>query len=111
VLWEPLNSVYAYVNVCVHVLLHVHVHIILLYMSSDSDSTIPLQSWNEHVSVQKALLPGLWSVMDLGGHGSAKVIYPCFLPLLSQLVDKVTYVGKCDDPLPFVYKQLSRYVP
>ena len=55
-----------------------------------SDSTIP-QSWNEHVSVQKAILPGLWSVMDSGGHGSAKVIYPCFLPLLSQLVDKVRY--------------------
>ena len=54
-----------------------------------SESTI-LQSWNEHVSVQKAILPGLWSVMDSGGHGSAKVIYPCFLPLLSQLVDKVT---------------------
>ena len=54
-----------------------------------SESTI-LQSWNEHVSVQKSILPGLWSVMDSGGHGSAKVIYPCFLPLLSQLVDKVT---------------------
>ena len=53
-----------------------------------SDTTM-LQSWNEHVSVQKAILPGLWSVMDSGGHGSAKVIYPCFLPLLSQLVDKV----------------------
>ena len=57
------------------------------------------------MSVQKALLPGLWSVMDSGGHGSAKVIYPCFLPLLSQLVDKVTYmyiIGKWDNPLPFV---------
>ena len=44
------------------------------------------------MNVQKAILPGLWAVMDSGGHGCAKVIHPCFLPLLSHLVDKVSHV-------------------
>ena len=47
------------------------------------------QSWSEHVNVQKALLPGLWSLLAAGGYGSAKVTYPCLLPLLNKLVEQV----------------------
>ena len=44
------------------------------------------------MSIEKALLPGLWSLMDAGGYGSAKITYPCLLPLLSRLVDKVKLI-------------------
>ena len=42
------------------------------------------------MNVQKALLPGLWSMLVAGGNGSARVIYPCLLPLLSKLSEKVS---------------------
>lgn len=41
------------------------------------------------MNIQKALLPGLWSLLAAGGYGSAKVAYPCLLPLLSKLVEQV----------------------
>ncbi len=41
------------------------------------------------MSIDKALLPGVWSLLAAGGYGSAKVTYPCLLPLLSRLVEKV----------------------
>ena len=56
----------------------------LNHLSSLSD-----QNWSEHVNVRKGLLPGLWSFLKSGGHGSAKITYPCILPLLSILTDKV----------------------
>ena len=40
--------------------------------------------------MEKALLPGMWSLLEAGGYGSAKVIYPCLLPLLSRLLEKVS---------------------
>lgn len=52
----------------------------------------PLQTWSEHVNVQKALLPGLWSLLNAGGYGSAKVAYPCLLPFLRELVKQVRYI-------------------
>ena len=79
-----------YMHVHVHDFVHVHAMYAYAYYVPVSCDFWPLpQSWNDHVNVQKAILAGLWSMMDSGGHGSAKVIYPCFLPLLSQLVDKV----------------------
>ena len=42
------------------------------------------------MNIQKALLPGLWSMLAAGGYGSAKVTYPCLLPLLSKLVEQVS---------------------
>ena len=48
-----------------------------------------LQSWHTHVNVQKALLPGLWSLMATGGHGCALTVYPCLLPLVSKLKEVV----------------------
>ena len=49
----------------------------------------PLQTWSEHVNIQKALLPGLWSLLAAGGYGSAKVAYPCLLPFLRELIKQV----------------------
>ena len=41
------------------------------------------------MNIEKALLPGMWSLMRAGGYGSARMSFPCLLPLLSRLVDKV----------------------
>ena len=45
------------------------------------------------MSIEKTVLPGVWSLLDGGGYGSAKITYPCLLPLLmiSKLVEKVRY--------------------
>ena len=43
------------------------------------------------MSIEKTVLPGVWSMLDGGGYGSAKITYPCLLPLLSKLVEKVRY--------------------
>jgi hypothetical protein len=50
-------------------------------------STLP--NWFEYVNVQKALLPGLWVLLDNGGFGNTKVVYPCLLPLFHQLLVNV----------------------
>ena len=50
-----------------------------------------VQSWSDNVSIEKTVLPGVWSLLDGGGYGSAKITYPCLLPLLSKLVEKVRY--------------------
>ena len=50
-----------------------------------------VQSWSDNVSIEKTVLPGVWSLLDCGGYGSAKITYPCLLPLLSKLVEKVKY--------------------
>ena len=42
------------------------------------------QSWSEHVNVQKAQLPGLWSLLAAGGYGSAKVARPTHASCLSS---------------------------
>ena len=41
------------------------------------------------MNVEKALLPGLWSLLKEGGHGCASIAYPCLLPLVSRLMEKV----------------------
>lgn len=39
----------------------------------------------QYINIDKALLPKLWKVLKTGGAGSAAVIHPHLLPLLSQL--------------------------
>ena len=34
-------------------------------------------------------VPCVWSLLDGGGYGSAKITYPCLLPLFSKLAEKV----------------------
>eukprot|EP00731_Ephydatia_muelleri_P018544 Em0011g584a len=48
-----------------------------------------VETWSEHINVQKALLPGLWSLLNAGGYGSARIAYKFLLPLLSKLVDQI----------------------
>ncbi len=48
-----------------------------------------VQMWYTNVNVEKALLPGLWSLLKEGGYGSASIAYPCLLPLVSRLMEKV----------------------
>ena len=48
-----------------------------------------VQSWSDNVSIEKTVLPGVWSLLDGGGYGSPKITYPCLLPLLSKLVGTV----------------------
>ena len=73
---------------------HTYIHVVYVLLLCDplSFPFVLMQTWNEQVNVQKAILPGLWAVLDSGGYGCAKVIYPCFLPLLSQLVNKVRLI-------------------
>lgn len=42
--------------------------------------------WYDYINIQKAMLPGLWTLLGNGGCGNTKVVYPCLLPLLSQLL-------------------------
>ncbi|XP_033118040.1 E3 ubiquitin-protein ligase listerin-like [Anneissia japonica] len=64
----------------------------------ESDPTIVSELWHavllvittyltcwSHVNMRKAVLPKLWVLLKTGGKGSATVIYPNLLPLLSQL--------------------------
>ena len=44
--------------------------------------------------MQKALLPGLWSLLNAGGYGSARIAYKFLLPLLSKLVDQVQLIDQ-----------------
>lgn len=53
------------------------------------------KTWSEHINVQKALLPGLWSLLNAGGYGSARIAYKFLLPLLSKLVDQVQLWRNC----------------
>ncbi|XP_038059128.1 E3 ubiquitin-protein ligase listerin-like [Patiria miniata] len=47
----------------------------------------------EHVNVRKAVLPKLWAMLRAGGNGSATVIHPNLLPLLSHVPSDVTGSG------------------
>ena len=38
-----------------------------------------VQSWSDNVSIEKTVLPGVWSLLDGGGYGSAKITYPCLV--------------------------------
>ncbi|XP_071956221.1 E3 ubiquitin-protein ligase listerin-like [Antedon mediterranea] len=64
----------------------------------ESDPTVVSSLWHaalliittypkcwSHVNMRKAVLPKLWVLLKSGGKGSATVIYPNLLPLLSQL--------------------------
>ena len=51
-----------------------------------------IQDWSDHVNVQKAVLPGVWQLLSGGGHGSARLAYPCLLQLLKKLVKQVSAV-------------------
>ena len=42
------------------------------------------------MNVSKAVIPGMWQLLNDGGHGSAKMIYPSLLTLLTRLVHKVS---------------------
>nr|XP_006825327.1 PREDICTED: E3 ubiquitin-protein ligase listerin-like [Saccoglossus kowalevskii] len=50
--------------------------------------SIITECW-QHINVRKALLPKLWSVFRQGGNGSASVVYPNFLPLLSKIPSEI----------------------
>ena len=43
------------------------------------------------MNVTKAVLPGLWQLLGGGGHGSARLVYPCLPPLLATLVQQVRH--------------------
>ncbi|KAJ8027197.1 E3 ubiquitin-protein ligase listerin [Holothuria leucospilota] len=44
----------------------------------------------QHVNMQKAVLPKVWSLLKQGGGGSAYIIFPNLLPFLSCLPEEVT---------------------
>lgn len=52
-----------------------------------------------HISMEKAFLPKLWKLLRSGGNGSAEIIYPHFLPLISNW--KVDIFG---EKLPILYE-------
>lgn len=46
---------------------------------------VDVQNWSQHVNLQKAVLPDLWSFLSGGGHGVAKKVYPLLQPLVAAL--------------------------
>lgn len=44
-----------------------------------------MQNWSSYVSIEKLVLPKLWKVLKEAGQGSASVIYPNLLPLISHI--------------------------
>ncbi|XP_064628174.1 E3 ubiquitin-protein ligase listerin-like [Lineus longissimus] len=47
----------------------------------------------KHINPRKALFPKLWSLMKAGFHGSANVVCPSLLPLLSKIPEEVIGTG------------------
>ena len=77
--------------------------------SSTALSLLSSQSWHDHVNIQKALLPGLWSLMAAGGHGCARIAYPCLLPLVSKLTEAV-FVGDAQFAKNYMERLMSGLV-
>ena len=81
--YQGLYHVYMHVHVCT--MLHCIVYVYHVLYSI-------IQDWSDHVNVQKAVLPGVWQLLSGGGHGSARLAYPCLLQLLKKLVKQVSAV-------------------
>jgi E3 ubiquitin-protein ligase listerin len=53
---------------------------------SSHSSACSAQSWSDHVNLNKAVLPKLWSLLRHGCYGSAEGSYPAVLPFINLLV-------------------------
>ncbi|KAL4534477.1 hypothetical protein Ndes2526A_g05373 [Nannochloris sp. 'desiccata'] len=51
-----------------------------------SSSSSSSSSWSDHVNLNKAVLPKLWSLLRHGCYGSAEGSYPAVLPFINLLV-------------------------